>query len=240
MQFHILTFKQNRYQRADMVNFEISLEFAKIIKNSGLNKKRKKELLSGSVILSVDLISFYRTSKPTTTLLDLIKSTRYHFPRQINPNEAKRKIKSKSYYDLMESLRKRAKEEEFQKLIKPKTQFDSLYEASDEDISPVKAHKELKSEITTIVNVIVSVLSVVWACWHWTDSSMNIQDSYRVLLCLFFGLLVLVAEVVVYMGYVNRIEEAKVNERKKKETKRVVKTIDGFGVNGTSTEINGE
>lgn len=224
-----------------MVNFEVSPGLAKIIRDSNLDEGSKKDLLSDSVILSVDLISFYRTCKPTTTLLDLIKSTRYHFPQQINPNEAKRKSKTKSYNDLMGSLRKRAQEEEFQKLVKPRIQFGSLYDTpEDEDISPAKAHKELKNEITTIVNVIISVVSVVWACWYWTDSSMNIQDSYRVLLCISFGLLVLVAEVVVYMGYINRIEEAKAKERSKKETKKVVKTIGRFEVSGSSTEISVE
>ena len=38
-------------------------------------------------------------------------------------------------------------------------------------------------------------------------------------------MVVLVAEVVVYMGYLNRIEEAKIRERKKKEVKKVVGVI---------------
>ena len=42
---------------------------------------------------------------------------------------------------------------------------------------------------------------------------------------MFFGLLVLVAEVVVYMGYINKIEDARDKERKKKEVKKVVRSI---------------
>lgn len=126
----------------------------------------------------------------------------------------------------MEKLRLKAKEEEYQRLIRPSEQFTTLYDNHDQEtLTPAAASKELKNQVTTIVNVLISVGSVVYAVWYWTDSSMKMKDSWRVLLCLFSGVLVLVAEVVVYMGYLNRIEEAKIRERKKKEVKKVVGVI---------------
>lgn len=74
-------------------------------------------------------------------------------------------------------------------------------------------------------NIFVSVASVVYAIWYWTDSSWGIRDSYRILICLFFGILILVAEVVVYLGYLRRVEEAKVKERNKKEVKKVIRSF---------------
>lgn len=62
-----------------------------------------------------------------------------------------------------------------------------------------------------------------------TASSWRLRDSYRVLLTVFFGLLVLVAEVVVYMGYLNKIEEARQKEYKKTEVKKVIKSYNLIG-----------
>ena len=66
---------------------------------------------------------------------------------------------------------------------------------------------------------------MVVAIWYWTGSSSNLALHYRVITCLFFGILVLIAEVVVYNSYLNKIEDAKKRERTKKETKKVVKKI---------------
>ena len=64
-------------------------------------------------------------------------------------------------------------------------------------------------------------MSVAYAIWYWTETSWGLPLSYRVLLSVFFGILVLVAEVVVYMGYLNKIEDARTRERKKKEVKKL-------------------
>lgn len=126
----------------------------------------------------------------------------------------------------MKKLRLQAKEDEYQKLVRPSELYSTLYDNyGQEMITPAAASKQLKNQITTMVNVFISVASVAYAVWYWTASSMKMKDSWRVLLSLFSGILVLVAEVVVYMGYLNRIEEAKLRERNKKEVKKVVRVL---------------
>lgn len=128
----------------------------------------------------------------------------------------------------MELLRLKAQEEEYQKLVDSSPDVGPLlYEQSrlEKHLTPAQMHKEVKSQITTIFNIAISVGSVVYAIWYWTESSMRLKDSYRVLMCIFFGLLVLVAEVVVYLGYLNKIEVARAKESQQKEVKKFIKSV---------------
>lgn len=205
-----------------MSHYELTDKLKDIINGSTLDEDSRAKLLEQPSISHKNLISFYKTCQPTSTLLELLRETKIIINK---PTEAPKK-KSPEFLKSMEKLRLRAKEEEYQRLINPSLQANTLYEQKfdEQELTPAQAHKELKSQLTTIVNVLISVGSVVYAIWYWTDSSWKLQDSYRILLCLFFGLLVLVAEVVVYMGYLNRIEEAKIRERKKKEVKKIITT----------------
>lgn len=208
-----------------MTKFEITPALRDIIEKSEIPAELANNLLSNAYITHENLVLFYKDFKPTPTLIALIKSTKHYTP---NLNVSNKSIpKSKEFIKSMEQLRLKSKEEEYQKLIRPKQEFNTLYDNRlEEIITPAQAHKELKSQLTTIVNILISVGSVVYAIWYWTDSSMKLQDGYRILLCLFFGILVLVAEVVVYMSYLNKIEEAKVKERNKLEVKKLVRTLE--------------
>lgn len=207
-----------------MVEYEITAALRQKVLESGLEKKLAKELLSKDTISHTNLTIFYRTYKPTSTLLELIRLTKM----RCTTVQEQPKQKTEAFVREMERLRLRAKEEEYQKLVNPAPSMATLYEARFDDekaLAPAQAAKELRSHVTTIFNVILSVGSVVYAVWYWTNSSWKLPDSQRVLLCLFFGILVLVAEVVVYLAYLNKIEEARVAERKKREVKKVVKRI---------------
>lgn len=208
-----------------MVLFTVSDKLKEHIRQSGFHADQVDQLLGQKHISDRDLVAVYRTV-PSTNLVTFIRDNqcRLYIPNQNDRNELH--PKSKEFIASMEKLRREAKEQEYQKLVRPTEQYETLYDnLGQESITPAAASKELKSQITTIVNVLVSVVSVMYAVWYWTDSSMKLQDSWRVLLSLFFGILVLVAEVVVYMGYLNRIEDAKVRERKKREVKKVVTTL---------------
>ncbi|CAG90444.2 DEHA2G09834p [Debaryomyces hansenii CBS767] len=208
-----------------MTKFEITPALRDIIEKSEIPAELANNLLSNAYISHENLVSFYKDFKPTPTLIALIKSTKHYTPNLNVSNKST--PKSKEFIKSMEQLRLKNKEEEYQRLIRPKQEFNTLYDnGSEEIITPAQAHKELKSQLTTIVNILISVGSVVYAIWYWTDSSMKLQDGYRILLCLFFGILVLVAEVVVYMSYLNKIEEAKVKERNKLEVKKLVRTLE--------------
>ncbi|CAH2352428.1 vacuolar ATPase assembly integral membrane protein Vph2p [[Candida] railenensis] len=207
-----------------MTKFLLTPQLTKLVSNSSLDESQKESLLSSPYITHANLISFYKLCSPTPTLLQLIQMTKLYIP--VRKEESK--PKSKEFIESMNELRLKAKEDEYQKLIGKTTDLSQLlYEpsANDIELTPAQMHKEVRSHITTIFNIFISVASVVYAIWYWTGSSMRIKDSYRILLCIFFGLLILVAEVVVYMGYLNKIEEAKIAENKKKEVKKVIKTI---------------
>lgn len=119
----------------------------------------------------------------------------------------------------LNQLQRKLDEQEYQELINR-----GKYKLDEDYISPSEFAKEVKSQITTIINILVSVLSVVYAIWYWTDN-YQFNQAYRVLLCLFFGILVLVAEVVVFNSYIRKIDEAKTKEQKKKEVKKIIDTV---------------
>ncbi|SGZ54950.1 CIC11C00000000890 [Sungouiella intermedia] len=206
-----------------MLNFDVTPELKALISGSELSEQEKHELLKEKTVSHGNLKNFYMRCKPTLSLLKLLNTTKINVP---NKNQKNSDIpKTEEFLKSMELLRLKANEEEYRNLVKPKQEYTTLYEVDDDNFSPSQAHKETKSHITTIFNIFISVASVVYAIWYWTDSSWKIKDSYRVLLCLFFGLLILVAEVVVYMSYLNKIDEAKIKERNKKEVKKVIRTV---------------
>lgn len=206
-----------------MTKFDITPKLETLINDSNLSTQEKNNLLMEKTISHVNLKNFYMRCRPTLSLYHLLQTTKLNAP---NKNKMNSDIpKTKEFLKSMELLRLKASEEEYRQLVKPKQQFTSLYDNEDEDFNPAQAHKEIKSHITTIFNILISVVSVAYAIWYWTDTSWKIKDSYRVLLCLFFGLLTLAAEVVVYMSYLNKIDDAKIKERNKKEVKSVVRSV---------------
>ena len=82
--------------------------------------------------------------------------------------------------------------------IKKRQLLKEIYVEEDKPYTPQMLHKELKEVYTTIFNILITVVSSVVACWYWTPF-MDI--NLRVLLALFVGMLVLVADVVVYNSF---------------------------------------
>ncbi|GMF57257.1 unnamed protein product [[Candida] boidinii] len=139
----------------------------------------------------------------------------------------------------MERLRLKQQELEYQNLIRGDSgdmssgaaagHRQSLRQADDEPRqSAAQQMKEVRNQLTTILNVFVSVASVGYAVWYWSGTSMgsyHLNDGYRVLLALAFALLVLVAEVVVFSGYLRRVDEAREKERGKREVRTVLASV---------------
>ncbi|CCH46006.1 Vacuolar ATPase assembly integral membrane protein VPH2 [Wickerhamomyces ciferrii] len=117
----------------------------------------------------------------------------------------------------LNKLKYQLEEQEYQNLIN-KGHVDNDYQ------TPNEMAKELKNQLTTILNIFVSVCSVVYAIWYWTKN-YQFNPAYRVLICLFFGILILVAEVVVFNSYLRKIENAKLKEANKIEKKTIIDTI---------------
>lgn len=204
-----------------MTHFQLTEALRKVLKNAIPPQEYSK--LNNDKLDHNQLVQLYEKYHPTKSLLALIQTTKLTIP---NKNVQESKPKTREYTRLMERLRLEAKEKEYKQLSQPKVDYDMLYEPTGEEpMTPAQMNKELKNYVTTIINILLSVVSVAYAIWYWTDTSWKLETSYRVLLSLFFGLVVLVAEVVVYLGYLNKIEEARKAERKKKEVKKVIKTI---------------
>lgn len=210
-----------------MVYFEVTDSLRHIISSSPIDESLKEELIRTSYISHENLLQFYLYNQPTKLFLELIRQCKLYVREYIPEECTRRKPKSKEYIEYMNKLRMEEQANEFDRLVNKRSEFQTLYDHMSKDsLTPLQEHKQVKSQITTIFNIFISVASVTYAIWYWSNSSMRLNDAYRVLLCLFFGLIVLIAEVFVYMSYLNKVEEAKIKERSKKEIKKVVKSFE--------------
>lgn len=82
-------------------------------------------------------------------------------------------------------------------------------------------YAEVNRQMTLIINVLVSIVTCAVAIWlasyHWSTPT-------RLALSLSGSLVVAVAEVTIYAGYLRRLGEAKTVERARRETKVVTET----------------
>ncbi|CCE88747.1 Piso0_001526 [Millerozyma farinosa CBS 7064] len=210
-----------------MVYFEVTDSLRHIISSSPIDESLKEELIRTSYISHENLLQFYLDNQPTKSFLELIRQCKLYVGDYIPEECTRRKPKSKEYIEFMNKLMLEEKANEYDRLVNKRSEFQTLYDHSSKDsLTPSQEHKQVKSQITTIFNIFISVASVTYAIWYWSNSSMRLNDAYRALLCLFFGLIVLIAEVFVYMSYLNKVEEAKIKERSKKEIKKVIKNFE--------------
>lgn len=172
---------------------------------------RSETIKSRGWITTNDLV--YISQQYKLSLVQLTRGLKVYTP------PASKKHYTPEFQSQLDQLRVRLEEQEYQDLINR-----GKYKLDEDYVSPSEFAKEVKNQITTIVNILVSVVSVVYAIWYWTDN-YQFNAGYRVLLCLFFGILVLVAEVVVFNAYIRKIDEARVKESKKKEIKKVIDTV---------------
>jgi uncharacterized membrane protein YcjF (UPF0283 family) len=91
------------------------------------------------------------------------------------------------------------------------------FENEDEEVT----YADINRQMAMIANVLISIIACsvgVWkAAWHWDVPA-------RLALSMFSSILVALAEVAIYMGYIGRLQEAKQKERKKVETKEVAES----------------
>lgn len=87
---------------------------------------------------------------------------------------------------------------------------------------------DINRQMTLIINVLVTIIACsvgIWVtAWHWPTPA-------RLALSLLGSGAVAVAEVVIYLGYIKRISDAKTKESRTKESKEVIDTwvLDGKG-----------
>ncbi|SMN18858.1 similar to Saccharomyces cerevisiae YKL119C VPH2 Integral membrane protein required for vacuolar H+-ATPase (V-ATPase) function, although not an actual component of the V-ATPase complex [Maudiozyma saulgeensis] len=182
----------------------------------------KHDSIPMSSLLSI--YNLYWKDNTGVTIKELLTPLSFKFKEKRKRGEGY----SKEFKEQLEKLRLVQQENDYQRLVSREKETNSLVhvkEGDELDLSPAQINKQIKEQVTTIFNILLSVLSVIFAIWYWTGTSMRIDIPYRILLCLFFGILVLVAEVVVYNSYLNKIDDARKKERSKVEKKKVIKTL---------------
>ncbi|ANZ74387.1 BA75_01108T0 [Komagataella pastoris] len=194
---------------------------SRIIESSAFNVSIKRNLANRDFILHADLIQLYQYSQASEPLLNMLKGSymidlckiRYH-------NKILQRLpKTDMFLETMKELRVKQLDREYALLVNSTSCSDHS------ELSFSEMQKSIKHQTTTIFNIIVSVLSVAFAAWYWSEHSKYVNNKvFRTTLSLLLALLVLVAEVVVYNSYLHKIEEAKLKEKKKKEIKRVIRS----------------
>lgn len=212
--------------------FEIKLndritEFLRKFKNSAKSNEGIDEdidlFLKRHAIPMQSLLFYVKEYRKDSDLLCSIKELLKPLEFEFKPKAVRGSHYSEDFKKNLEFLKYQEQELEYQSMVKRSKSVFSLQE--DDELTPSQINKQIKEQVTTVFNVLVSVISVVVAIWYWTGSSTNFPVHVRLLLCLFFGILVLVADVVVYNSYLKKLEEAKVKEKTKVEKKKVLSKI---------------
>lgn len=139
---------------------------------------------------------YNRARQPSNSLTidDIIlnlknKKLRFDELKDMNYAASKPKVKGMNYTSEFKELLNTIKKQQI---------MDVIQTPEEQKYTNQMLHKELKEIYTTILNILITVVSSIVACWYWTPF-MDI--NVRVLLCLFMGILVLIADVVVYNSF---------------------------------------
>lgn len=89
-------------------------------------------------------------------------------------------------------------------------------------LTPAQEIKVVREQLTTILNIGISVASVAYALWYCSGTYFLWPLPARTLLALFGAILVLVAETVVYLSYKGKVRDARAKERAKVEHKTLL------------------
>ncbi|KAK2008228.1 hypothetical protein LZ32DRAFT_28295 [Colletotrichum eremochloae] len=147
---------------------------------------------------------------------------------------------SAEYKALMARLRREEEERAYQRMMKQPSRMDNFSRQFPDAASRAHAFAEVnrpmresdngddevtlgdvQKQVMVILNFLISIVGVaatIWIAARWWNLAT------RILLTLAGSILVLVAEVVVYSGYVWRMTEAKANRKEPEEVKEVMQT----------------
>lgn len=219
-----------------MTRYTVTNRIRNLIESSDVSSKDKRAIFVRGWITHKDLIKLYRMHvsklkkskiRQDHTLLEFLSGSKIYKEPVVGQK------KTPEFITLMEQLRLKQKELEYQKMVNDDLASGNLHRMIElererregVDYSPSKVAKEVKSQLSTVINILFTTVSVAYAIWYWTGSSTNMSLEWRVLCSLFFTLLALVAEVVVFSGYVRKIRVARFEERHKQEKEVVVESI---------------
>jgi len=197
-----------------------------------LSKLLKKHALIPSEATETPKVTNPQTTtetSPPPTLSSLLHQTKiYTPPPPPNPQ------KTPQYTALMTRLRAEQEALSYARMLHPPPTRETFHQrfphaadyslgasappdALDDDVSYDEVHRQ----IILIINILVSIVCVAVFIWvaarHWTVGK-------RLGLSMAGSLGIAVAEVAVYGGYVRKVKEAKMRERKKPEIKEIVES----------------
>lgn len=202
------------------LNDQLKQDIQEIRSRHDENTDLEKILKKGCISIEALIKMYEEHWQNRISLSNLLKPMDFQF----KPKKFPRSNYTPEFRQHLEQLRLQHQEKDYQRLVRDNGGLGSC-EDEEKPLTPAQINRELKEQVTTVFNILVSVVSVSFALWYWTGSSSGMALHYRVLISLFFGILVLVAEVVVYNSYLQRISDAKAREKVKIEKKKVVKKI---------------
>lgn len=144
-------------------------------------------------------------------------------------------LKTSGYKTLMARLRREEEAREYERMINPPLPLETfqqrfpnagspkLFSPSQADIGEDEetTYADINRQMALIVNILVSIVACSVAIWlaarHWSTPS-------RLGLSMGGSGMVGVAEVVVYVGYIRRLKEAREKGKKQVEIKEIIKT----------------
>ncbi|KAB8345985.1 hypothetical protein FH972_023037 [Carpinus fangiana] len=195
-----------------------------------------EDVAAGQPISHAQIIRISRALRSTKSydayhLQDLLRGvTVYVEPPKPKPQQ------TEEYKTLMARLRRDAEERSYEAMI-AQSQSEAGSRAPN-TIAPMHStdeedemtYSDVSRQLTLILNVLISIIfcavSIWMAAWHWATPT-------RLFASMAGSIVVGVAEVVIYAGYIRRLKEAKTKEKKKKEVKSITDTwIIGKGING--------
>lgn len=221
-----------------------------LIEKSGIIDAEKEKIISSSRIMFDDLKRIHTMAPSKMQLLQYMSDMIPVF--EVYERKADPEKKTKEYVTLMTRLRLEQEEKEYRQLLRKEvgsyvSEVDGIgkyafMRHSEVDVNKLDIGLETKAvkyQMTTIFNIFLTVASVGYAVWYWSDSSAFIGNELRVLLSIFASILVLVAEVVVFGGYMRKVDDARDRERHVAERKEVVETVViGGGDNNSRKRIH--
>lgn len=153
------------------------------------------------------------------------------------------KVQTSEYKALMARLREEQESRAYEQMTQsppPMETFSqrfpstSTYDLRDSTEEDEITYSDINRQITLIINVLISIVCSAAALWiaarHWSTIA-------RLSLSMSGSILVAVAEVVIYSGYMRRLGEAKTKEGKVKEVKEIMNTWVVGGEEDEKSEI---
>lgn len=159
----------------------------------------------------------YGTSFPATLLLDpsftgladLLAGTSVYADKTVQADEP-----DTGHRERMKAVEAELSESSYQALVAPRDTLSpsgltiaSLLEPSSADGSRAAEGRRLRNQVSTIVNIAISMMTAAMAAWYWTPQGVGLPK--RVLVCFASAVALGAAEVFLYLRYLVKIDQGR-------------------------------